>query len=216
MKKLLFLFLATFSLTLVAQDKLTEGIITAKQTITSENAQVQAQLDMMGKMETVTYFKGQKTRAELDNPMTGSVITIANGDTKETLVLMDNMMGKTYTIQKMDSIDDKLKGIKVVAGDKTKKVLGYDCKQYTVTVKQDGVDMIMDMYTTEAIPVPSQQTAMLGDKLKGFPLYMTMTMNQQGMEMLITTEVTEIKKDKVSDDKFSMTPPEGYKKGPGQ
>ncbi|MEH6538218.1 MAG: hypothetical protein V7719_17610 [Psychroserpens sp.] len=216
MKKFLFLFLATFSLTLVAQDKLIEGIVIAKQTITSENAQVQAQLEMMGDMETTTYFKGQKSRTELENPMTGSVITIANGETNEVLTLMDNMMGKVYNYQKTDSLEEKIKDIKVVAGDKTKMFLGYDCKQYTVTIKQEGVEMALDMYTTEAIPVSSQQTAMLGDKLKGFPLFMTMTMNQQGMEMLITTEVTEIKKAKVSDDQFNMTPPEGYTKGPGQ
>ena len=216
MKKILFLFLATFSLTLVAQDKLTEGVITTKQTISSENADVQAQLDMIGKIESTTYFKGLKSRTEQSNPMTGEVIMISNAETKEVLSLSDNMMGKTYIYQKMDSINDKMKDIKVVAGDKTKKVLGYDCKQYTVTIKQEGVEMIMNMFTTEAIPAASQQTAMLGDKLKGFPLYMTMTMNQMGSEILITSEVTEIKKDKVSDDKFSMTPPEGYKKGPGQ
>ncbi|MDG5493085.1 DUF4412 domain-containing protein [Psychroserpens sp. SPM9] len=216
MKNVLFLFLAAFSLTVAAQDKLTEGVITSKQTVTSENAEVQAQLDMMGKLESTTYFKGLKSRTELSNPMSGDIVTITNGDTKEIMMLMDNMMGKTYTYQKQDSLDDKMKNIKVIAGDKTKKVLGYECKQYTVTIKQDGVDMTMEMFTTEAIPVASQQTAMLGDKLKGFPLYMTMTMNQMGMEMLITTEVTEIKKDKVSDDLFSMTPPEGYTKAPGQ
>lgn len=216
MKKFLFLFLAAFSLTVVAQDKITEGVITSKQTVTSENAQVQAQLDMMGKLETTTYFKGMKTRSVMSNPMSGDVVTVSNGETNEMLMLMDNMMGKTYTYQKIDSTDERMKNIKIVAGDKTKTVLGYDCKQYTVTINQDGVDMTMEMFTTEAIPAASQQTAMLGDKLKGFPLYMTMTMNQQGMEMLITTEVTEIKEDKVADDQFSMTPPEGYTKAPGQ
>jgi outer membrane lipoprotein-sorting protein len=56
---------------------------------------------------------------------------------------------------------------------------------------------------------------MLGDKLKGFPLYMEMFVTQQGMNMTITNEVTELKKDKVDTSKFSMTPPEGYTKMEG-
>ena len=53
---------------------------------------------------------------------------------------------------------------------------------------------------------------MMGADLKGYPLYLTMYMSQPGMNLTITQEVTEIKKESVSDDKFDMTPPEGYEK----
>ena len=37
-----------------------------------------------------------------------------------------------------------------------------------------------------------------------------MNINQMGMDIHIVTEVTEIKSVPVSDDKFDMTPPNGY------
>lgn len=216
MKKLLCLFLAVFTLTLTAQDKLTEGKIIAKQTLFSDNEQVMTQLALMGDMQTTTYFKDTKSRSELSNPMSGDVITITNAATNEVMMLMDNpMLGKKYTYQKIDNIDEASESITVVVGDKTKDILGYTCQQYTVNIKNEGVEMTMEIYTTEAIPVTSQQTAMLGNKLKGFPLYMIMDMNQMGNKMKITTEVTEITKQSVSDDIFSMTPPEGYEKMEG-
>ncbi len=56
----------------------------------------------------------------------------------------------------------------------------------------------------------SQQAAMLGQDFTSFPLLMTMNMSQMGMNMTITHEVTDIKEESVSEDKFDMTPPEGY------
>ena len=57
MKKLLVLLLAVFSLSTFAQEKISEGVITMKQTISSDDATVQAQLDMIGQMTSTTYFK---------------------------------------------------------------------------------------------------------------------------------------------------------------
>lgn len=211
MKKLLIAFVAVFSLTLTAQDKLTEGKIVSKQTLSSDNEMLMQQLAQMGEMETTTYFKNTKSRTELSNPMSGDVTTITNAETNEVLTLMNNpMLGKKYTYQKIEDMEEATKDIVVVAGDKTKDILGYKCKQYTVSIDKDGVKMTMDLYTTEAIPVSSQQTAMLGNKLKGFALYAEMDMDQMGNKFKITTEVTEISKEAVSDAIFSMTPPEGY------
>ncbi len=39
-----------------------------------------------------------------------------------------------------------------------------------------------------------------------------MNMNQMGMDMTMTMEVTAVNGEAVSADKFDMTPPEGYKK----
>jgi len=217
MKKLLLLFALSLSIMVSAQDKLTEGIIVSKQTMSSDNEQMQAQFATMGDMLTTTYFTKNKSRTEVSSPMMGDIITISNSDTKESLMLMDNpMLGKTYAIQKNELTDEQLNSINIVAGNETKTILGYECKQYTVTIEQEGVKMDVELYTTEAIDAMSQQADMLGGKLKGFPLYMTMKMNQMGSNMTIITEVTEIKKESVSDTKFSMTPPEGYKKMEGQ
>ncbi len=209
MKKVLTLLALSLTVMVSAQKKITEGVIVSKQTISTDNEQMKAQLEMMGDMQTVTYFKNDKSRAELSNPMSGDVVTLT--DSKNMLVLMDNpMLGKKYMLQNLKDAEDQVKGVEVTEGTETKTILGYKCKQYTVKVTQDAGSMEMEMYTTEDIPVKSQQTSMVGDKVKGFPLYVVMKMTQMGTDMVITTEVTEIKDETVSDDKFDMTPPEGY------
>jgi hypothetical protein len=215
MKKILIIALAfSMGFMALAQEKFTDGIIISKQTMSSDNEQANAQFALMGDVINSTFIKGAKSRSELSSPLTGDIITISDMDKKEMLMLMDSPgMGKKYFTQKLDLTEEALNSINLIEGTETKTVLGYECKQYTVTVNQGGVEMEMVLFTTEEIPpVVSQQTAVLGDKLKGFPLYMTMTMNQQGTKMVIITEVTEIKKEEVSEDKFSMTPPEGYEK----
>ncbi len=41
-------------------------------------------------------------------------------------------------------------------------------------------------------------------------MYVVMKVNQMGMDMIMTTEVTEMKKQDIEDNIFNMTPPEGY------
>ena len=209
MKKIFTLLALSLTVMVSAQKKITEGVIVSKQTISTDNEQMKAQLEMMGDMETVTYFKNDKSRAELSNPMSGDVVTLT--DSKNMLILMDNpMLGKKYMLQDLGEAKDQVKDVEVIAGTETKTILGYKCKQYTVKLKQDAGNIEMVMYTTEDIPVKSQQTSMVGDKVKGFPLYVVMNMTQMGTDMTVTTEVTEIKDETVADDKFDMTPPEGY------
>lgn len=212
MKKIVLLVALVFSVMVSAQEKITEGKITSKQTMSSDNEQMKAQLAMIGEMESITFFKDKNSKSEISNPMSGDITTIINSDKNELLMLMDNpMLGKMYTLQKNFVNEEDAKDVTVVKGNKTKTVLGYECKQYTATIDKDGVKMEMEMYTTEAIPVVSQQTTTLGDKVKGFPLYMNIKMNQMGAELYVTTEVTKIEEQTVSSDLFDTTPPEGYK-----
>ncbi|WP_298520511.1 DUF4412 domain-containing protein [uncultured Kordia sp.] len=217
MKKILVLVALTFSVMVSAQKAITEGKITSKQTISTDNEQMQAQLAMLGDMETITLFKGQSSRSELDNPMSGNVTTVINADTKKMLVLMDNpALGKMYSVDDISLSEEDLKSVTVTKGSDTKTVLGYTCQKYTTSITKDGVKVEMILYTTEAIPVVSQQTTALGDKIKGFPLYAEMKMNQMGIDMTVTTEVTKIEPQSVSSELFSTTPPEGYKNMKGQ
>lgn len=214
MKKILILLALSLTVTISAQKKITKGIIISKQTMTSDNEQANQQFAMMGDMKTTTFFSGTRSRSELSNPMSGDIVTVTDSKTGEVLMLMKNpMLGKKYMLQKNEVTAEDLKNIKVTSTGKTKVVLGYTCKQYIVSVNKDGQSVEMELFTTEAITITSQQTAMLGDKLKGFPLYSVMKMNQMGVNMTVTTEVTEIKKDTAVDEKkFSLTPPEGYEK----
>lgn len=213
MKKIL-LLLAIFSgFTMVAQEKITEGKIVANQKISSDNEQVNSQLAMMGDMVTTTYFKDGKSRSELSNPMSGDVTTIIDNDSKQMLTLMKNpMVGNKYMITSIAMDDEDAKNMTVQQGEATKTILGYECQQYLVNFKKDGQDITMELFTTDKIPVVTQATSTFGDKLKGFPLYFKMDMQQMGANMTIENTVTEVKKQEVADSQFDMTPPEGYEK----
>ncbi|TYA84393.1 DUF4412 domain-containing protein [Seonamhaeicola marinus] len=213
MKKTLTLLALLLSVSFFAQTEIKEGVITFSQKMSSPDEQVKAQLAMLGDMTSVTYFKGSKSRSEISNPMSGKIININDVKTNEALMLMDNpMLGKKYKFQTSTEISKQLENADITKGDKTKTVLGYECQQYLVKAQQEGVEMSMEMYLTEAIVAASQHGSILGEKVKGFPLYIETKMNQMGMEMIIYTEATEIKKEAVSDDLFSLTPPEGYEK----
>ncbi len=217
MKKIVFLSLALMlNMIVTAQEKFTEGKITMTQTMSTDNAEMEAMLkQMMGEkpMESVAYIKGNKSRTEISNQMSGNIVTISDMDKKQMLLLMDSpMLGKKFTLTNLSKEEEeKLKEtITIVEGTETKTILGYNCKQHTVTVNKDGVLMEMEMYITDKIaPIMSQQTSILGDQLKGFPMYMVMTMDQQGVDMKIITEVTKLDKELVSDDKFSFNSTRG-------
>lgn len=215
MKKLVFLLLATLSLSAVAQDQLTEGVINSKMTMSSSDEQMKAQFEMIGDIAITTYFKDDKTRSETNNPMSGESVSIIDTEAKQMLTLMNNpMLGKKYSITEIDDSPDNT-GVTVTKGDETKTILGYECQEYNVEMTQEGVKMTMDIYTTEEIAAANQQTVEFGEEFKGFPLLMTINVSQGGMDMSMTYEVTEVIDESVSDEKFSMTPPEGYEKMEG-
>ncbi|MFL0352112.1 hypothetical protein [Xanthomarina sp. GH4-25] len=213
MKKILLLVLVAITTVSFSQESMTEGVVYSKQTMSTDNAQMQSQLAMIGDILTTTYFKEGKTRSETSNIMTGSSYSIMDSENNEMLMAMNNQMtGKKYVVKSMEPSEEDLKNVTITKGDETKTVLGYECQEYNVEVNKDGVVVTMDVYTTDKLTAISQQSTMMGADLNGFPLYMTMNMSQMGMNLTITNEVTEIKKESVSDDKFDMTPPEGYEK----
>lgn len=213
MKKLIFVLVLALNLTVFAQEKITEGVLASKQSMTSDNDQLNAQLAMIGDINTTTYFKGNKTRSETSNPMSGESFYIMDSEANEMMTAMNNqMVGKKYMVKSLELTEEETKDVVVTKGDETKTVLGYECQEYNVTVNKDGVVINMDIFTTDKISAMSQQTQMVGAKIEGFPMFMTLTMSQMGMNMTINHEVTSINSESVSDDKFDMTPPEGYEK----
>jgi hypothetical protein len=211
MKNIILVLLVTFSMSVFAQTALKEGVISTKVTMSSDNEQMKASFAMLGDLSTKTYFKGNKSRTEMDNPMAGKTTSIVNGDTKETLTLMDNpMLGKKFLKQSIKKSDEELKDISVTANGETKTVAGYVCIGYDVITKQHGAELKIKMFITDKILAQEQYSAMLGGKIKGFPLLMTISINQSGMSMDTTLEVTEVKSESVADSKFEMIVPEGY------
>lgn len=213
MKKLLLLICLVANLSMVAQEKITEGMIISSQKISSDSDEVNSQLAMLGDMTTNTYFKDSKSRSEVSNMMTGDVTTIIDNDSKQMMMMMKNpMVGNKYMLKSMDLSAEDEKNITVTKGEATKDILGYNCQQYFVSFKQDEQEMSIELFTTDKITITNQMTSGFGDKLKGFPLYSKLEMDQMGAKMTIVTEVTEIKKQDVEDAKFDMTPPEGFEK----
>ncbi|WP_223033052.1 DUF4412 domain-containing protein [Hanstruepera marina] len=213
MKKLIFVLVLALNVSVFAQEKVTEGVAKSKMTMSSDNEQVQAQLAMVGETLTTTYFKGNNTRSETFNLMTGSTITIMDTAKKQMLIMADNqMVGKKYMLKSIESGEEDMKDVKVEKGDETKTILGYVCQEYNLTTTQEGTEIQIDIYVTDKISAMSNQLTRLGAEISGFPLYMEMNVSQMGMGMKITSEVTEIKKESVSDDKFDLTPLEGYEK----
>lgn len=211
MKKAIVLVALVIGFLGYAQGDIKEGVITTTQKISSDNEQLNAQLSMMGNMTATTYFKNDKSRVELSNPMSGDIIAISDGTTKQVITFMNNpMLGKKYIKSTLDVSEEDLEKVTVRKGDKTKTILGYECQQYFVSVNEEGREAETEVFTTEAISAYSQQMETYKGKLKGFPLYMVINMNQMGMNMTMIHEVTEIKKESISDDKFSMTILEGY------
>ncbi|WP_353779769.1 DUF4412 domain-containing protein [Winogradskyella sp. 3972H.M.0a.05] len=213
MKKLFFALFLTLGLTAVAQENITEGKVTLKQTMSSDNEQVNAQLAMVGEMSTVTYFKGNKSRTEVSSAMTGSNVTIVDNDAKKGIVLMDNpMMGKSYTEIDLNNISEEdFDKVKVEKIDETKTILGYKCQGYKLSMEEQGVNMNMILFSTEALKIATDKTK-FGEKVKGFPLFMEIKVNQMGSMMTIITEATGIDKEVVADDMFNLTPPKGFEK----
>lgn len=213
MKKLIFVLVCALSLSGFAQETISEGVVKSTQTMSSDNEQMQAQLAMVGEVLTTTYFKGNKTRSETFNLMSGSTTTIMDGETKNMLMYMDNpMAGKMYALENMEPTAEDMEGVQVTKGDETKTILGYECQEYNITMDKNGASVVMDIYVTNKIDAMNSQVAQMGTQIDGFPLYMKMNVSQGGMALTITNEATEIKKETVADDKFDMTPPEGYTK----
>ncbi|RXJ45543.1 hypothetical protein [Gelidibacter gilvus] len=213
MKKILFIVAVTLSVTMFAQQQIDEGVVISKQTMSSDNEQMNAQLAMLGDMITTTYFKNDKSRSELSNPMTGNTVFIADNNSKKSLVLMDNaMIGKKYMESDISASEEDLENVSVEKTNETKTILGYECTKYNVVMNKDGAEVKMEIYATDKLKAISQQATAFGKDFSGFPMYMNMAIEQQGVKMNMVIEVTEVKAEKVSDDKFSMTPPEGYSK----
>lgn len=208
------LFVAIISLNMAAQKEIKEGVMTMKMVMSTDNEQAKAAFAMIGDIAVTTYFKGQKSRSEQNNQMTGSQTSIIDKKSNTSLVLMENpMLGKKYMKQDLNKSDTELENVSVKANGETKTILNYTCKGYDIVTEQNGQELKMKMYVTDKILAQEQYGAMLGGKLKGFPMYMVITMNQPGMgDMNITMEVTELKSEKVDDAKFDMTIPEGYSK----
>ena len=112
MKKITLFTFLLLSLHTFSQENISEGIVVQKQSLSSTNEQMNTQLAMLGDMQTITYFKANKSRSEMSNPMAGETTTIMDNDKKEMLILINNaQLGKKYAIKSLTPSEESLKNI---------------------------------------------------------------------------------------------------------
>jgi hypothetical protein len=131
----------------------------------------------------------------------------------------------------MGAMMDKMMGGKggeaTVEKGGSRKVAGYDCTIYTVSL---GENLKYEMCATQALQLPAQYydalkgpSSMLGPmakrfdkvfdemkKIKGFPIAMTSTVNMMGSKVNHVSEATEVRKGAIPATAFEI--PAGYKK----
>ena len=164
--------LSFFSLVLIAVLSLTaaaiagkpfEGVITFKITYPDSKFS-ESQLAMVPKMFTVS-VKGSKARTDLE---VSSMKTIEITDyIEKTKTTMIDMMGQKYAIKQTTADIEKEMAKEAVPtvelSPETRAIAGYTCKKAVVTVNNDGVKTIYEVYYTDE----------LGSKIVNFdnPLY---------------------------------------------
>lgn len=151
--------------------------------------------------ESQLYVKGKKTRIE-QNTMGGTNVTIMDSETGKGYMVM-NAMGQKAAYELEGGVEkkDTSKLPTVTYKDETKEIAGYKCKKAELKYAGENEPMTI-WYTEEITDVYNQQYSGIG--IKGSVLEYTVAAN--GMVMTMT--VSEIKKEKVADDKFTV--PEGY------
>lgn len=206
------LSIALLSLTASAQQEITEGVIKAKMTMTSNDEAMNTQFTMLGEVPMTFYVKNQKSRTEQLSQMIGNSIGIVDAKAKKLLLLMDNPMGKKYDLKEINHSKEDLKNITVTETGDSKTIAGYKCKGYNIEVIKNGMTSKMIIYTTDKIKAPTKNTLELGGKLKGFPMHTTVYLGEGDSQITVTIVSVSATAEKVDDSKFDMTIPKGFSK----
>ncbi|MCW3076724.1 MAG: hypothetical protein JWO32_1333 [Bacteroidetes bacterium] len=174
-----------------------------------------------GEQEIVNSIKGDKHKSEMSSMM-GSNITVFDG--KKLTSLNEQMGSKTgYTATKEEMDADKAKDKaketkpKIEYTTDKKTIAGYECTKAIVTsVGKDKKENKMTVWVTDKIKTPESGKSGnrrgmmdLGD-LKGYPLEMEMSANQQGMDMKIMVTTSEVSTAPIDDSVFNVST-DGYK-----
>lgn len=153
------------------------------------------------------YSANGKSRMKSDMMMGGDILTLD----KKTYILMPSVKKAMMTdASKEEEKAGKQEAPKVKETAETATILGYKCKKYIVTIRNEQTGEFNDasVWTTEDVKasVPKGNSFLGAAKnIKGFPLKMQMA-PMEGMTMTLTATKLELKK--ISDDMFKI--PDGY------
>jgi len=214
MKKLI----TSAALLLISSVSFGQDDLTVKMTVKVDG--LPPEYSAMGESEMVSYTKGDKSKEETTSMM-GSSVTYNDG--KVTTVLMEQMgekTGWTATKEELEAASTKEKSnekpkIEYLTDKKT--IAGYECTKAIVTmVGKDKKETKATVWFTEKLKHTSSKTknrrgpSMDFGDLKGRPLEVETSMNQQGMELKIFVTATEVSTSAIDDAVFKADP-SGYK-----
>ena len=209
MKKLI-LFALVILLTVSGWSQVTEGHISYKIDLTSDNPDMQSALSMMQGSMLDIYFMGASTRAEMKMGSMMNVTSITNEKSGDVLMLMSGMIGfnaiKT-TLRELEAQSQEVPKVDILLTDEKKEILGFVCKKAMLTDEQGNESTFW--YTEEIIASKKGQNY-LNDKVPGFPLEYDINNTGFKMTMIASSVVKTLKKNE-RNELFNLTVPEGYK-----
>lgn len=209
MKKLI-LFASVILLAVSGWSQVTEGHISYKIDLSSDNPDMQSALSMMQGSMLDIYFMGQSTRAEMKMGSMMNVTSITNERSGDVLMLMSGMIGfnaiKT-TMKELEAQNQEAPKVEITLVGEKKDILGFECKK-AILMDEQGNESIF--WYTEEIVVSKKGQNYLNDKVPGFPL--EYDINNSGFKMTMTASSAEksLKKNE-RNELFNLTVPEGYK-----
>ena len=209
MKKLI-LFASVILLTVSGWSQVTEGHISYKIDLTSNNPDMQSALSMMQGSMLDIYFMGPSTRAEMKMGSMMNVTSITNEKSGDVLMLMSGMIGfnaiKT-TLRELEAQNQEAPKVEITLVGEKKDILGFECKK-AILMDEQGNESTF--WYTEEIVVSKKGQNYLNDKVPGFPL--EYDINNSGFKMTMTASSAEksLKKNE-RNELFNLTVPEGYK-----
>lgn len=210
MKNFILVFFALCISTSAGLSQITEGHITFKLEMTSDNPEMQAAAAMLQGSLLDIYFVDKSTRSEMKMGSMMNVTSVTNEKSGDVLMLMSGMVGfnavKT-TIRELEDGQGELPKMDISLVEEKKDIPGYPCKKAILTDDQ-GTESVF--WYTESIQASKKGQSYLNDKVPGFPL--EYDISNSGIKMTLTaTSVIDALKKKEKDELFKMDIPEGYK-----
>lgn len=195
------LFLAT---TTIAQ---TEASIEFEIKMSTDNPEMEAQLGMMEGSTMKLFLKDGNMRQEISMGGFLENTNVSNAKTKETLILIDGMIGKFASKAKMDDLsetEEESPELDIELVDETKEVAGFKCKKAII---YDAAGNENIFWYTDEIEAPENGGKYLKEGIPGMALEFSVVQPQITMTFSATEFSKKVKKPK---EKFDTTIPEGY------
>lgn len=189
--------------------QITEGHVTYKIDISTENPDMEMVVGMMQGSTLDIYFKEKMTRAEMKMGSMMNMTTISDEKSGKILMLMSGMIGKKAISTSAEELEGDAAKEKpkydVELVDETKEIAGYKCKKAILT-DEEGNETVF--WYTEEIEASKKGQSYLNENVPGYP--MQYEINNGGLVMGMT--VTNISKELSKNDLklFEMKIPEGY------